>query len=152
MTSSVPISAPAGAPHLKTRIFTAIVVITNVLGNSLLSRGMRSVGELISLSPVPYIRALFNPWVAMGVSLLILWLLSHMALLSWADLSYVLPVTSIAYAMVALVGRIFLHEQVSTARWVGIALIVVGVTLVGRTAHRTTVPSGARPHAQGAES
>lgn len=126
------------ALQLKTRIVTAVVVLSNVLGNSFLSRGMQSVGELISPSPIPYIRALFNPWVALGVSLLIVWLLSHMALLSWADLSYVLPVTSIAYVLVALVGRFALHEQVSLARWTGIGLIMIGVTLVGRTAPRTT--------------
>ena len=130
-------TSPVKALQLKTRIFTAIVVLTNVLGNSFLSRGMQSVGELLSLSPLPYIRALFNPWVAVGVSLLIVWLLSHMALLSWADLSYVLPMTSIAYVLVALVGRFLLHEQVSPARWVGVTLIMAGVTLVGHTAPRT---------------
>lgn len=133
-------TSPVKALELKTRIFTAIVVLTNVLGNSFLSRGMQSVGELLSLSPVPYIRALFNPWVAVGVSLLIVWLLSHMALLSWADLSYVLPVTSIAYVLVALVGRFLLHEHVSPARWVGVTLIMAGVTLVGHTAPRTHTP------------
>lgn len=130
-------TSPVKALQLKTRIFTAIVVLTNVLGNSFLSRGMQSVGELLSLSPLPYIRALFNPWVAVGVSLLVVWLLSHMALLSWADLSYVLPMTSIAYVLVALVGRFLLHEQVSPARWVGVTLIMAGVTLVGHTAPRT---------------
>jgi uncharacterized membrane protein len=133
-------TSPVKALELKTRIFTAIVVLTNVLGNSFLSRGMQSVGELLSLSPLPYIRALFNPWVAVGVSLLIVWLLSHMALLSWADLSYVLPVTSIAYVLVALVGRFLLHEHVSPARWVGVTLIMAGVTLVGHTAPRTHTP------------
>ena len=131
-------TSPLKALHFKTRILTTVVVLTNVLGNSLLSRGMRSVGALLSLSPLPYVQALFNPWVAVGVSLLIVWLLSHMALLSWADLSYVLPVTSIAYVLVALVGRFALHEQVSLARWAGIALIMVGVTMVGHTAPRTT--------------
>jgi uncharacterized membrane protein len=81
---------------------------------------------------------LFHPWVALGVALLILWQLSRLALLSWADLSYVLPVTSIAYVLVALVGRFVLHEHVSMVRWAGIVLIMVGVTLVGRTAPRTT--------------
>ena len=137
-------TSPVKALQLKTRIFTAIVVLTNVLGNSFLSRGMQSVGELLSFSPLPYIRALFNPWVAVGVSLLIVWLLSHMALLSWADLSYVLPMTSIAYVLVALVGRFLLHEQVSPARWVGVTLIMAGVTLVGHTAPRTQ-----RGHKQG---
>src|SRR5712692_5439785 len=131
-------TSPVKALQLKTRIFTTIVVVTNVLGNSFLSRGMQSVGELLSLSPLPYIRALFNPWVAVGVSLLVVWLLSHMALLSWADLSYVLPVTSIAYVLVALVGRFVLHEHVSLARCAGIALIMLGVALVGHTVPRTT--------------
>jgi drug/metabolite transporter (DMT)-like permease len=131
-------SSPAKTVHLKTRIFTGIVVLTNVLGNSFLSRGMQSVGELMSFSPLPYIRALFNPWVAVGVSLLIVWLLSNMALLSWADLSYVLPVTSVAYVLVAVVGRFVLHEHVSMTRWVGVTLIMAGVMLVGNTAPRTT--------------
>jgi uncharacterized membrane protein len=121
------------AQRQKTRIFTAIVIVSNVLGNSLLSRGMRSVGAVLTLSPLPYIKALFNPWVALGVSLLILWLLSSMALLSWADLSYVLPVTAMGYVLVALTARIFLHEQISPSRWTGIALIVAGVALVSRT-------------------
>jgi len=124
---------PTASPRSKTQIFTAIVVATNVLGNSFLSRGMQSVGELVSLSPIPYIRALLNPWVALGTSLLIVWLLSTMALLSWADLSYVLPVTSMAYVLVALVGRFVLHEAVSWAHWVGILLIMAGVSLVGST-------------------
>ncbi len=129
--------------HKKTRIFTVIVILSNVLGNSFLSRGMHGVGEVVSLSPIPYIQALFNPWVALGASLLVVWLLCHMALLSWADLSYVLPVTSIAYVLVALTAKVFMHEHVSVWRWGGIALIVAGVTLVSRTAAITTAkPSG----------
>jgi drug/metabolite transporter (DMT)-like permease len=130
------------SPRVKTRVFTAIVVVTNVLGNSFLSRGMQSIGELVSLSPVPYIRALFNPWVALGTSLLIVWLLSTMALLSWADLSYVLPVTSMAYVLVALVGRFVLHEAISMAHWSGILLIMIGVALVGSTNPNTAAKHG----------
>ena len=121
---------------LKTRIFTALVVLSNVLGNFFLTWGMRQIGSVVSLSPLPYIAALFNPWVALGVSLLIVWLLSQMTLLSWADLSYVLPVTAIGYVLVALVGRFFLHEQITPGRWIGIALITTGVTLVSRTEPR----------------
>jgi drug/metabolite transporter (DMT)-like permease len=67
-----------------------------------------------------------------------------MAMLSWADLSYVLPLTSIGYVMTALAGRFFLHEEISRWRWAGIALIVMGVTLVARTApHGAINQSGA---------
>lgn len=123
--------------RLKTRLFTAVVVLSSLFGNLSLTWGMRQVGRLDSVSPLAYIAALFNPWVALGVSLLIVWLLSHMFLLSWADLSYVLPVTSIGYVLSALSGKLFLQEEISAGRWAGILLIMAGVALVARTApHR----------------
>jgi uncharacterized membrane protein len=128
--------------RLKTRFFTLLVVLSSLCGNFSLSCGMRQVGRLVSFSPLAYMRAVFNPWVALGISLLILWLFSHMALLSWADLSYVLPVTSIGYVLSALAGRLFLHEEITRWRWAGILLIVAGVALVARTApYRSGVPS-----------
>jgi uncharacterized membrane protein len=130
----------AGRLLVKTRVFTLVVVLSNVLGNLALTLGLRRLGRLVSVSPLAYIQALFDPWVAAGVSLLIVWLLSHMMLLSWADLSYVLPVTSVGYVLSALAGRWFLAEQITPARWAGIALIVVGVSLVGRTAVNTRTP------------
>ena len=125
---------------LKTRLFTAVVVLSNVLGNFSLTWGMRQVGRVLTWSPWPYIAALFNPWVALGVGLLIVWLISQMTLLSWADLSYVLPVTSVGYVLVALVGRFFLHEEITLDRWLGIGLIMAGVMMVGKTAPRASKP------------
>lgn len=122
---------------LKTRIFTVIVVLSNVLGNLFMGMGLRRVGRLVAVSPLAYIQALFEPMVALGVVLLIVWMLSHMTLLSWADLSYVLPVTSIGYVLAALAGWYFMDEQIHLTRWAGIALITLGVTLVGRTAVNT---------------
>ena len=121
--------------HPKTIVLSLVVVFSNVIGNFSLSRGMRGNPPD---SPLGYIEALFNPWVAAGVCLLLLWMFAQMALLSWADLSYVLPVTSIGYVLAAAAGRLFLHEQISPARWSGVLLIMTGVVLVGRTAHSTT--------------
>jgi drug/metabolite transporter (DMT)-like permease len=95
---------------------------------------MRQVGRLVSFSRLAYMRAVFNPWVALGISLLVLWLFSHATLSSWTDLSYVLPGTSISYVLTALAGKLFLHEEITRARWAGILLIVAGVALVARTA------------------
>jgi drug/metabolite transporter (DMT)-like permease len=122
----------------KTRGLAVVVILANVLGNFFLSRGLRE-GEASSwFSPLTYLRAFLNPWVVLGVSLLILWMLSRMTLLSWADLSYVLPVTALGYVLTALMGRIFLAEHVSVGRWAGIGLIICGVSLVGNTPVRTT--------------
>lgn len=121
----------------KTRLFTGIVVVSNVTGNSALTHGMKQLGD-IGNSPLALIGALFHPWVALGVALLILWTLSHMALLSWADLSYVLPVTAIGYILTALSGQFVLGETVTFEHWIGILLITAGVTLVGMTSPTTT--------------
>lgn len=117
----------------KTRIFALIVIVTNVLGNSLLSLGLKENGSLVGKPALAYIAAMLDPLVAAGVGLLIVWMIAHMMLLSWADLSYVLPVTSMGYVMTAVVGRVFLHENVSWTRWAGVAVIVAGFTLVSRT-------------------
>jgi uncharacterized membrane protein len=79
--------------------------------------------------------------VAAGVALLILWQMSRMALLSWADLSYVLPVTSIGYVVVALLGKVMLNEQITARRWTGIMLIVAGVALVSGGTPQTGRPT-----------
>ena len=114
--------------RMKTRLFTIIVVLSNAVGNFALASGMRN---RTTASVFDYLTALFSPWVMTGIVLLIVWLLSRMALLSWADLSYVLPVTSLGYVANALIGRWFLNEQVTTARWAGTLLIVAGTVLVG---------------------
>jgi uncharacterized membrane protein len=127
--------------RIKTWICATIVVLSNVFGNFFLKKGMPA--DLPS--PWSYITVLFQPWVSLGVILLILWMMSRMTLLSWADLSYVLPVTSIGYVLVAIVGRIFLQEQIPLQRWAGIALIVAGVALVSLgTAPRTHAAESAK--------
>jgi drug/metabolite transporter (DMT)-like permease len=116
----------------KTRLFAVLTILSNVAGNSALTKGMQQLGDPGN-SPLGLIGALFHPWVALGVVLLIVWTLTHMALLSWADLSYVMPVTAIGYVVTAFAARFFLGEMVSVAHWAGIVLITAGVTLVGRT-------------------
>ena len=114
------------------------MVTSNVFGNYFLKKGM----TVDLASPLDYITVLFHPYVALGVVLLVVWMLSRMALLSWADLSYVVPVTSIGYVLVALVGRSLLNEQISARRWAGIILIVAGVSLVGWKSAPQTAPGG----------
>jgi uncharacterized membrane protein len=130
--------AAGRAVDLKTKLLTLFVVATNVLGNVSLSWGMKHQNAELGLSPWTYIRLIFSPWVLLGTMLLILWLLSRMTLLGWADLSYVLPVTAMGYVLTALVGRFFLGEAISCQGWAGTALIVAGIVLVGMTQANTT--------------
>jgi len=134
-----PVRTSSFRPNLKTHFLTTFVVLTNVLGNFFLSWGLKHQSVELGISPLHYIRAIFSPAVLLGTTLLVFWLLSRMALLGWADLSYVLPVTSIGYVFTVLIGRYFFGEQVSWQRWLGTLLIVVGMILVGLTLPNTTV-------------
>jgi bacterial/archaeal transporter family protein len=122
----------------KTQILVLLVIVTNVLGNVSLSHGMHQVGRIVSASPLDYLKAFANPWTILGVCVLVVWMLSDLALLSRADLSFVLPVTASAYVLVAIGGHFILHDHISWARWTGIALITLGVILAEETPDRTT--------------
>ena len=96
----------------------------------MLSRGMKDIGH-ISLSHLPdLILSLGNGWIIGGIIFLLAFFAAYMTALSWADLTYVLPATSLGYVLLALIAKFVLHEQVSALRWVGIGLIAVGVSFV----------------------
>lgn len=115
----------------KTLLAAAVAVLSNVLGNFALSQGMRHVGtSSISLLSLPAL--LLNTWVVAGICLLAIWMVTQLSLLSWADLSYVMPVTASSF-LTAVLGAIALGETTSAAHWIGIALIFLGVAVVGRS-------------------
>ena len=92
----------------------------------------------MSANPLDFIRAMFHPLVALGIVLLILWLLTRMALFSWADLSFVVPVTAVGYILAAVLGHFFLGETVTVTNWLGTFLIFFGTAFVGTTKPLTT--------------
>ena len=116
-------------PARKHLVLIAIVVL-GACGNVSLARGMKAVGNLTLSHWSRMFTALLNPWVIGGILLLIGFLASYLTALSWADLTFVLPATAVGYILMALLGKLFLHEMVTPSRWAGIALISVGVGLV----------------------
>jgi drug/metabolite transporter (DMT)-like permease len=122
----------------RTQLLTAVVVISNVIGNVCLSHGMQEVGRTVSASPMDYIQALINPWVVGGTCVLVIWMVSDLALLSRADLSFVLPVTASAYVLIAIVGHFLLGDKISWVRWLGILVITSGVILAEETPSLTS--------------
>jgi drug/metabolite transporter (DMT)-like permease len=122
----------------RNQLLILVVILSNVIGNVALSHGMRQTGAIVSASPLDYVRAFAKPWTIAGVSVLALWMVSNLALLSRADLSFVLPVTASGYILVALTGHFWLGEPISALRWAGICAITFGVVLVEETPSRTT--------------
>jgi drug/metabolite transporter (DMT)-like permease len=106
------------------------IILFGVTGDSLLSHGMKLAGSIPLQHLSSIILIVLNPWIAIGILFLLGFFASYTVALSWADLTYVLPATSIGYVLLALIAKFFLHEQVTTTRWLGILFISAGVCFV----------------------
>jgi drug/metabolite transporter (DMT)-like permease len=122
----------------RTWLLLLLFVFLRPLGNLALAWGTKHLPDALSIHPAVYLRAMLDPFVALGIAMLILSLLTRLALLSLADLSYILPVTAIGYVLATLFGQMFLHERVTVQQWLGTVLIFLGTGLVGSTAQNTT--------------
>jgi drug/metabolite transporter (DMT)-like permease len=125
------------------------VTVFAAAGDSMLSHGMKQTGSISIHHLQSVILAVLNPWVAIGILLLLAFFATYMTALSWADLTYVLPATSLGYVLLALVARFILHEHVSPLRWLGIVLITGGVGFIAGGESLTTHPH--TDHAEAAQ-
>jgi drug/metabolite transporter (DMT)-like permease len=125
-------------------VLAAIIVFASV-GDISLSYGMKRVGAISLARWTELFAAVLNPWVALGIVLLLGFFAAYLSALSWSDLTYVLPATSLGYVLLALLSVWLLGERVSVSRWIGILLVSSGVAIVTRgpsATHRHPPESG----------
>ena len=122
---------------LKTVVLVLIAGMLGGTGHVLLSKGMRTIGDLTEAESSRLggmlAHVVANPWVLLGVTLQASFFFLYLTLLSRADVSKILPMTAFDYIIVALLARALLAEAVTPARWAGIGFIALGVFLVSRT-------------------
>ena len=115
-------------------ILFLLVVCAGTSGELCVSRAMKTVGEVTKFHPAVLlpiiIRSLRLKWMWLGLALMTTAFFSLLWLLSLANVSLVVPVTALSYAVGTVGGKVFLHERVTLKRWVGVVLVTVGVTLV----------------------
>ena len=134
--------------RLKTLVMVFAMMVCATTGDSLVKRGMSEIGP-VTLTHSGLFQAFHlamtsrTIWVA--ILFLVGFMLSNMTVLSWADYSYVMPASAIGYVAVTFVGMTLLGETVSPRRWIGVALICVGVFLVGQTKPSTSAIAQAVP-------
>lgn len=122
-------------------LILGLVALCAPLGDTFLSRGMSTLPPITLAHPATLIAAVFTPWIALGIALLIGFFASYLTALSWADLTYVLPATAFGNVIVALLAKFWLGDAISPARWAGIVLITVGVGFVAQGPSLTERPA-----------
>jgi drug/metabolite transporter (DMT)-like permease len=121
-------------------LILGFVSVCAPLGDSCLSRGMTHMPAIALAHPGALIAAVFTPWIAAGIALLIGFFASYLTALSWADLTFVLPATALGNMIIAMLARFWLHETISVPRWIGVTLITIGVGFVAQGPARTERP------------
>src|SRR5262249_18504449 len=121
-------------PLMRMVLFIAIVVLGGTGGDIAISHAMKQIGEIKTFSPVSIWRVLIRAfrigWMWMGLALMALAFFSLLALLSWADVSVVVPATALSYVAAAFGAKYLLHENVAPLRWAGVVLVCAGVVLL----------------------
>jgi bacterial/archaeal transporter family protein len=126
------------------------MVLTQVFGDLWLSKGMKILGPVGSLTPHSILDLIANllasPSIVLGVLTLILSLGFYLVAISRFDLSYVLPIHSSGYVFNAFFAWILLGEHISLLRWVATIMVAVGVYLINRSGHEPPPQANQTPH------
>jgi drug/metabolite transporter (DMT)-like permease len=115
-------------------ILLMVVIFLGTGGELCVTRALRTHGEVMNFHPRAILRflghAMRSGWTWIGVAMMTVAFFALLAMLSVENVSFVVPVTALNYAVGAGGGALFLHERVSKQRWLGVAVVCLGVTLV----------------------
>ena len=119
---------------LRTAISLAITVLGNTGGEIAVTRAMKDLGEVKNFAPSALLsvlgRAFRSGWMWLAIGLLAVGFFALLALLSWTNVSFAIPATALSYAVGGVGAKFLLGERLTVARWIGIALVTLGVALV----------------------
>lgn len=115
-------------------LLLGVSILLAVTGQLLMKKGMMIFGSFPVNQMLQNIFPMFlNPFIFFGFACFAASSLFWLVVLSRLELSFVYPMVSVAYVIVALASLIFFKENVTLLRWVGISVIILGVFLISRS-------------------
>jgi len=115
----------------------AVCILCGAIGQTLMKTGMSEVGEIGGLgelfNPSTVSRIFTNVYVIGGLLLYASFAILWLGALSNLDVSFMYPLLSLAYVVTAILGFIFLKEDITLLRWAGIGLVVAGCFMILRS-------------------
>jgi len=111
-----------------------IALVFEAIGVVFLSGGLKQIGEPKTMNATEIAslitRGAGNKNILLGVFFEAIFFGFLLYLLSQKDVSIVWPLTALGFVITSLAAKIFLDEEISSVRWTGIFLIVLGASLV----------------------
>jgi drug/metabolite transporter (DMT)-like permease len=122
-----------------TALLIGLVVVGGSVGDVFITRGMKQIGEISTLELRTLLRILrrviTNRSFLAGLACLAVSYFSFLGALARADLSLVLPATSVSFVVTTLGAKFVLKEKIDPVRWLGILLVCLGVALISIPSH-----------------
>ena len=116
-----------------------IGLVFEAAGVVLLKKGITNIGEVRAITPGEIFRVVkagvTEPNILAGVFFEALFFVSLLVLMSKSDISFLWPLTALSFVMTTLAALLFLGEKVSSVRWAGVVLIVIGAALISYSQH-----------------
>jgi len=118
----------------KILVILIFALCVEAVGVVFLSKGLKQIGEVQTISAREISRIIgkgaTNSSILLGVALEAAFFGALLYLLSQRDVSLIWPLTALGFVITALAAKFILKEEVTAVRWAGVALIVLGATLV----------------------
>jgi drug/metabolite transporter (DMT)-like permease len=133
-----------------------IALVFESTGIVLLKKGMVEVGGVDRINGAEVLRVVkasaANPRILLGLFFEALFFFCLLFLMAKSEISFLWPLTGLSFVFATLAAMWFLHEKVSSIRWAGVVLIMIGAALISYSEHAksqvaapTNSPADARP-------
>jgi len=124
---------------LKLLLILLVGLVFESTGVILLKKGMMHIGEMQGVTVAEVLRivkaSVVNPQILLGVFFEALFFGCLIILMSKSDISFLWPLTGLSFVFATIAAMIFLNENVSLVRWVGVILIVIGAAFISYSQH-----------------
>lgn len=116
-------------------VIVLVCILIGTIGQLSLKKGMNTLGEfkLNQIFSSRFFEVFTHPFILLGIILYsistVLWLVA----LSMLDVSFMYPLISLSYVLIAILAMTILKEQVTMVRWLGIVLILAGSFFIMRS-------------------
>lgn len=133
----------------KLLLILLVGLVFESVGIVLLKKGMNQVGEVHAVTASEIFRVVkagvTNPQIILGVFFEALFFVCLLILMQRSDISFLWPLTALSFVFATFAAMFFLQERVSTVRWAGVLLIMLGAALISYSEHtrpRPALPPG----------
>lgn len=135
---------------LKLLLILLVGLVFESTGVVLLKKGMEQIGEIHGYTVAEMFRVfkagVTNPQILLGVFFEALFFACLLILMSKSDISFLWPLTALSFVFATLAAIWFLGEKVSTVRWIGVILIMIGAAFISYSQHAKEKPAAPPPN------